>query len=88
MKNYNVTFEIHDPEEGLKIKSKTFEANDPGGAFYKCAKANPGCRLIRASVQRRIWGAQLWQDFEPPPNPRLKFPLMPIEKRVQIEMDL
>ena len=89
MKNYRVTFEIIDPDRGLEVRSKVFEAADPGHAFMKCARMFPGCKLVRTLIQRHMrGGGDMWQESEPPPNYRLDAPIMEVENLTQTEMNL
>lgn len=86
--NYLVTFEFNDPKYGLQVKSKTFPASNPGHAFFKCATAFPGCKLIRALVQGNLPRSNMFMETTAPPNPTLKAPMMESEDFEQVEFNL
>ena len=80
--NYDVVF----IREG-KREVQQYEGPNPGTAFAKCLKHNPGCKLISAHVYRKAaGGCEMWQDF-PAPSAATVTPL-PEEKLVQAEMKL
>lgn len=86
--NYQVTYEFKDPELGLQVRTRTFEAVNAGQAFYKCAKRFPGCKLIRSVVTGGPPRSVLTLETFPPENPRLDTPLMETDEFKQDEFNL
>jgi len=65
MKLYEVEFQ----QDGF-TKSENVEGVNPGHAFAKCIKSNPGAKMLRATISSRIANREFWIEYEAPPVPR------------------